>query len=195
MAKNGLIEKIKSLKAKYPAQTEVVLYLLVGLLAKIVDMGVMAVVKYIAEPHLYANIIQLFLTTGTPRYDALATGAGFVVGTVAEFVLSSRFVFPKKQRGDTPFGFVVYCLISAGGLGIHVVSVYIGTRLWGLNPFLIKLVMGFVVVAYNYTVKKILLFSKGAAAKKAKKERQAKQAQAREEKGNLMESNKETGEV
>jgi putative flippase GtrA len=170
MARNGLIEKIKALKEKYPAQTEVLLYLLVGLCAKIVDMGVMAMVKYITEPQLYPDLIQLlFQTTGTPWCNALATGVGFVIGTVVEFILSSRFVFPQKQRGDTPLGFVVYCIISAGGLGIHVLSVYIGTSLWNINPFLIKLVMGCVVVAYNYTVKKIVLFSQ-KTGKRSKEE-------------------------
>jgi putative flippase GtrA len=182
MAKNGLIEKIKTLRAKYPAQTEVLLYLAVGLAAKIVDMGVMALVKYLTEPQLYANIIQLFLTTGTPRYDSIATGVGFVVGTVVEFFLSSRFVFPQKQRGDTPLGFVVYCLISAGGLGIHVISVYIGTSLWGINPFLIKFVMGFVVVAYNYTVKKLVLFGKRTTAQNAcKAEESAEEEEVKQE--------------
>lgn len=166
MAKNILKEKIKKLKEKYPAFAEVALYLLVGLFAKIVDMTAMALVKYIAEPHLYANVIQLLITTGTPVFDSLATGIGFIVGTVVEFVLSSRFVFPKKQLGDTPLGFLVYVLISAGGLGLHVLAVYIGTSLWGFNPFLIKLAMGFVVVAYNYTVKKLILFSRKTADKR-----------------------------
>lgn len=147
------------IKKKYPLQTEIALYASVSLLAKIVDMVVLALTRLGCEPQLYKSFVDLLLLPGSEFANMLGTALGFIVGTIVEYIVSSFVVFERNKRGQTPMGFVVFIVISVGGLGIHLLGQWVGGQ-WGFNPYIIKLVMGFFAMAYNYIVKKIVLYTK-----------------------------------
>ncbi len=153
-------ERFSAFRKKYPLQTEIILYAAVTLLAKILDMGVMAITRFACQPQLYKSFIDLFVVNGSEFANMLATALGFCVGTAIEYVISTFAVFERNKRGETPFGFAVFILISLGGLGIHLFCMYVANALWGINPYIVKLVVGFFVLAYNYVMKKVVLYTK-----------------------------------
>lgn len=156
-------------KNRYPLQTEVALYAMVSLLAKIADMAVMALVRFCCEPALYHTFVDLLLVAGSDFSNMLGTAIGFAVGTLLEYVLSSYVVFERNTRGQTPVGFAVFIVISIGGLGLHLIGQLIGGKI-GINPYVTKLIMGFFAMAYNYIVKKIVLYTKTKKNKKTAQE-------------------------
>lgn len=162
-----LWELFLKIKKKYPLQTEIALYAAVSLLAKIVDMAVMALVRFCCEPELYHNFADLILMPGSDFANMLGTAFGFAVGTLVEYLVSTYAVFERNTRGQTPVGFAVFIVISVGGLGIHLVGQLIGGEL-GINPYITKLIMGFFAMAYNYVVKKIVLYTKTKWGRKEK---------------------------
>lgn len=148
---------------------EMARYLIVGGISKIVFLAVMILVQYCFQPELYPDFWSIITTTNKSDVNiyVLATVLGYAAGTVAEYVLSCLFVFSRKQKGDSVGGFLVFVFISCGGLGLQTLFMYIFNGLLGVNQYIVNLVGGFVVLAYNYVVKKLLLFRRTKRAEKS----------------------------
>lgn len=142
--------------------------MIVGGISKLVFLAVMMLVQYLAHPELYPDLWSIIITTDKSDVNVyvLATALGYAAGTITEYVLSCLFVFSGKQRGDSVGGFFAFVLISCGGLGLQTLFMYIFNGLWGVNQYIVNFVGGFVVLAYNYAVKKLLLFRKTKKAEK-----------------------------
>lgn len=148
---------------------EMVRYLIVGGISKLVFLAVMILVQYCAQPELYPDFWSILVTTNKSDVNiyVLATVLGYAAGTVVEYILSCLFVFPRRQRGETVGGFLVFVLISCGGLGLQTLFMYLFNGLLGINQYIVNIVGGFVVLVYNYAVKKGILFRKDRKARKS----------------------------
>ena len=155
-----LIEKLRSLAEKYPGPAEVVRFLIAGGIATIVDMFVMGVVLYLFDSSLYPKFYNVWYGGGNPTAAAAVTGtgAGFVTGLIINYVFSVLFVFNHKGNSRTVGGFAVFTALSAVGLGLHLGGMYLGYDVMGINEWIVKIVMTFVVLIYNYVSKRLLLF-------------------------------------
>lgn len=162
---------LRKLKEKYPLPMEMIAYLIVGGISKIVFLGTMILVQYCCQPELYPNFWSIISTTNKSDVNVyvLATVVGYAAGTVVEYILSCLFVFPRKQKGDSVGGFLVFVLISCGGLGLQTLFMYLFNGLLGVNQYIVNLVGGFVVLAYNYVVKKFILFRRTKRSLKSEK--------------------------
>ena len=157
---------LKKWNEKHPLLMEIVRFCIVGGLATVVDMVVMGVVLYLFEPELYPHFYNVWIGGGEPSTLAtvVGTGAGFILGLFVNYFLSVLFVFEEKGKSKSVFGFTVFAVLSAIGLGIHLLGMYIGYDLLHINEWIVKIILTAVVMVYNYVSKKLLLF------KKAKKE-------------------------
>ena len=159
---------IKKLNEKYPLFMEIVRFGVVGVLATVVDMAAMGVVLYLFEPSLYSHFYNVWYGGGEPSTLAtvVGTGTGFVLGLFVNYFLSVLFVFSEKGKSKSVYGFTVFAILSAIGLGIHLVGMYIGYDLLGINEWIVKIILTAIVMVYNYVSKKLLLFKKIKAAGK-----------------------------
>ena len=159
---------IKKLNEKYPLFMEIVRFGVVGVLATVVDMAAMGVVLYLFEPSLYPHFYNVWYGGVEPSTLAtvIGTGTGFVLGLFVNYFLSVLFVFSEKGKSKSVYGFTVFAILSAIGLGIHLVGMYIGYDLLGINEWIVKIILTAIVMVYNYVSKKLLLFKKIKAAGK-----------------------------
>lgn len=139
---------------------EILRFIIVGGIATLVDMFTMGVVMYLMQKSIYSGFLNVFIHPPTPSTLAtiIGTTVGFLVGLIVNYVLSILFVFNEKGNSKSAKGFMVFALLSAVGLGINILGTFIGFDLLHLNQWLVKIVMVFVVLVYNYISKKLLLF-------------------------------------
>lgn len=151
---------LSELHKKYPLLTEIFRFLIVGGIATVVDMLVMALVQYLMEPALYPDFLSLFRTNGSLLSYIVGTACGFTAGLLVNYFLSVLFVFDHKGRSRSVYGFAVFALLSLGGLAIHIAGMYLGNGVWHLNAWAVKIVLTLIVLVYNYISKKLILFRK-----------------------------------
>ncbi len=158
-----MIQKIKQFvqeySAKYPQRMEFVRFVIVGAITTLLDMVVMATVLYAFEPSKYTSFISLFVGANPSTVATIVgTACGFVAGLLLSYLLSVIYVFNAKEQGKSVKGFVLFVLLSAGGLGIHTLGMYLGYDLLHINEWVVKVVLTFVVLVYNYFTKRLLIF-------------------------------------
>ena len=160
-------EKIIELNKKYPALFEILRFLIVGGIATVVDFLTMGIVLYIFNPKIYSHFYNVFFgATQKPSLAAnmVGTGLGFVIGLIINYVLSVVFVFIDKGNSKSASGFISFAVLSAIGLAIHEIGMYVFCGKLGANEWVIKIVMTLVVLVYNYISRKLLIFKKSATA-------------------------------
>lgn len=150
---------LTKLKQKYPTLTEIFRFLIVGGVATVADMLVMALVQYLAEPALYPDFLSLFTTNGSLVPYVAGTACGFLVGLLVNYILSVLFVFEHKGKSRSVYGFILFALLSLGGLLLHILGMYLGNGIWKLNAWGVKIVLTVVVLVYNYLTKRLILFT------------------------------------
>ena len=157
--KKGLLRRLWS----SPLIREIVRFLLVGGGATIVDFLAMSLVLWAMQPAIYPNFLSVFLG-GTQEPSTLATvigtGCGFLVGLAFNYIFSVLFVYKEKGNSKTMGGFLLFSLLSAGGLAIHLLGMYLGYDLLHINEWIVKIILTAVVLVYNYITRKVLIFRK-----------------------------------
>lgn len=150
----------RSEKKKGGTFAEIFRFLLVGGLATVADMFVMGVVLYAFKPSLYPKFYNVFYGGGKPSTAAtvVGTGCGFIAGLLVNYILSVLFVFEHKGKSKTVGGFMLFTVLSAVGLGIHLAGMYIGYNLLHGNEWVIKILLTAVVLVYNYLSRRFILF-------------------------------------
>ncbi len=150
-----------------PLFREIVRFLIVGGGATAVDFLTMSLVLYAMQPSIYPDFLSIFLG-GTQDPSTLATvvgtGCGFLVGLVFNYIFSVLFVYHEKGNSKTLGGFLLFAALSAGGLSIHLLGMYVGYDLLHFNEWLIKIFLTAVVLLYNYLTRKTLIFHKKKTA-------------------------------
>lgn len=157
--KKGLLRRLWS----SPLIREMVRFLLVGGGATIVDFLTMSLVLWAMQPAIYPDFLSVFFG-GTQEPSTLATvigtGCGFLVGLAFNYIFSVLFVYKEKGNSKTMGGFLLFALLSAGGLAIHLLGMYLGYDLLHINEWIVKIVLTAVVLVYNYITRKLLIFRK-----------------------------------
>lgn len=137
-------------------------------------------IAFLADNGSYALLLRL---VGAQQY-ILLTAVSFVLGLIVNFVLSKWLVFSKERARVRPVPeFLAYALIGVIGLGITAVLVWLNTWLlafWGgstalpltawpwngnetvlgWQAFAAKLVAAAVVLVWNFTARKLLIYTK-----------------------------------
>jgi putative flippase GtrA len=137
--------------------------LVVGGFATVIDMLTMAIILYLFNPKLYEyNLINTIFSNSSPSNIAtiVGTGTGFILGLVFNYFLSIAFVFNKTNTdfAKTKTGFISFAALSAIGLLIHTVGMALGYGILKINEWLIKIFLTLVVLVFNYTTRKKIIF-------------------------------------
>ena len=148
-----------------PLLREIVRFLIVGGGATVVDFLTMSLVLYLMQPEIYPDFLSIFFG-GTAEPPTLATvigkGAGFLVGLAFNYIFSVLFVYKEKGNSKTVGGFLLFAVLSVGGLVIHLVGMYLGYDLLHINEWIVKIVLTAVVLVYNYLTRKFFIFRKSS---------------------------------
>jgi len=99
---------------------------------------------------------------------AWSATVGFVAGAIVAYVLSIRWVFRQRAFGHAPWmEFLAFVGIGVAGLGITQLVLWIGVMQLGLLPEAVKLAAAGITFAFNYAVRKSLLFAASRRAANA----------------------------
>lgn len=155
---------LKSFIDKHRKLWEIFKFLLIGGVATLLDFFVMGIVKYLFEPSNYGNnfIKAFYMKSSKLLPNILGTGLGFIAGLIFNYIFSIIFVFidSDTKSAKSVKGFIYFTLLSAVGLGIHLLGMYIGNDLLKINEWIVKIILTLVVLVFNYLTRKFLLFNK-----------------------------------
>jgi putative flippase GtrA len=159
-------QKIKDWAQNHKTLSEIIRFCIIGGFATIIDMVVMGIVLYIFQPCAYPNFFNVFVgSTYEPSQIStiIGTGVGFIIGLVFNYIFSIIFVFEDKGNSKSATGFVLFSLLSAGGLLIHLLGMYVGFGLLNINEWIVKIFLTIVVLIYNYLTRKFFICKKQKA--------------------------------
>lgn len=128
-------------------------YVLVGGISFLVDAGVLALMKQ-----------MLFSDHCTAWQMALCVAVGFGAGLLANYLLSSVFVFRsenQKKQSKRVSSFLIYMAVGVIGLGITELGMWFGGMVLGndgLWYMLVKCFMAGIVLVWNYLGRKIFVY-------------------------------------
>ena len=111
----------------------------VGVIATIIDFGVLILLKEVLGV-----------------YVLIASAVSFAVSVVVNYLLSMLFVF-KGNKENKVREFIIFVLLSVGGLFINQFVMWLGTEIFSTYYLFVKIFACVFVPVYNFITRKILL--------------------------------------
>ena len=113
---------------------------IVGTIAFIIDYSVMVFSK---------EVLNLYIL--------IAVALGFLISVIFNYWASVTFVFNVKQKRSKTKEFIVFVILSAIGLGLTEVSMWLGVEVLNFNYMIVKLVVAVIVTLFNFITRKLFL--------------------------------------
>ena len=121
---------------------------------QIVKFGIVGVIAAITDVGVLVLLTEVF-SMGV----LVSSAVSFCVSVVVNYLLSMKFVF--ESRGGNPAGeFLVFVVLSAGGLGINQLIMWLGTDVFDIYYLAVKISAMVIVPVYNFITRKIFLEKK-----------------------------------
>lgn len=115
---------------------------IVGVIAAAVDVGTLVILKEIFKIGVL-----------------ISSAVGFSVSVCVNYTLSMAIVFNGKNKNKFK-EFVLFVILSLGGLGINQLILWVGAELLSVYYLVVKFAAMVIVPIYNFTTRKIFLESK-----------------------------------
>lgn len=90
----------------------------------------------------------------------VAAPIGFLLGLATVYLLSIRWVFSQRRLSNARAEFALFASLGIAGMALNQIIVYAGVALLGLVPEIAKLLSAAVVFCFNFTSRKLLLFTR-----------------------------------
>jgi len=88
----------------------------------------------------------------------LSAAIGFILGLGTIYILSIRWVFSKRRVKKSHHELFIFSMIGIGGLGINELGIYLLTDGLLLHFMVSKVLVACLVFAWNFGIRKLLLF-------------------------------------
>ena len=121
---------------------QIIKFGIVGVIAALVDFGTLIALKELL------NVEVL-----------VASAISFCVSVAVNYALSMAFVFKSKNENKVK-EFILFLVLSAGGLCINQLVLWIGVNFLSVYYLIVKVFATLVVPVYNFITRKIFLESK-----------------------------------
>lgn len=122
-------------------------YVVVGGAAFVADLAVLVAVReLLLKPYAWGVYVAAVI--------------GFTAGLAVNYILSIKYCFvaAKEGKGRTLGAFVLFAVICILGLVWTEIGMWIGVGVLEQNYILVKIVVSGIVLVWNYTAKKFLVF-------------------------------------
>ncbi|HYD57561.1 MAG TPA: GtrA family protein [Burkholderiales bacterium] len=106
----------------------------------------------------FAAYVVLIRVAGV--HYLLAAPAGFAIGLLCVYLISVRWVFPVRRLADPRVEFAVFAGIGLVGMAVNEAVIFLGVERLRLSYELAKLLSAAVVFSINFTLRKLLLFTR-----------------------------------
>ena len=126
----------------YKLKLQLIKFAIVGDIAALVDVGVLVILKEL----LHFDVL-------------IASAVSFSVSVTVNYLLSMSFVFKSKNQNKLK-EFVIFVLLSIGGLGLNQLILWVGVNFTHIYYLVIKFLAMVIVPIYNFVTRKIFLESK-----------------------------------
>lgn len=104
-------------------------------------------------------LLYLLTTKGGVHY-LVSSSISFAIGVVVNWVLCTYWIFDYHKVQRQSMEFMYYVLISAVGLGLNALLMWLFTDGFGLWFMVSKLIAAGITLFYNFFARKILLHTK-----------------------------------
>lgn len=131
---------------------------MIKLLHQIARFGVVGIIAFVID---YG--VLLFLTEVCHIHYLVSSAAAFLVSVIFNYILSIAFVFDTDKRQSKTTQFTLFTLMSAGGLGINQLMMWLLSDLLFIPYQLSKFAATAVVMVYNFITRKLFLERKERA--------------------------------
>ena len=121
---------------------QIIKFGIVGVIATFVDVGVLVVLKEL----LHMDVL-------------VSSALSFCASVAVNYILSMTFVF-KSKNGDKVREFIIFVLLSVGGLCLNQLILWVGVTFTPVYYLIVKLFALVIVPVYNFITRKIFLESK-----------------------------------
>jgi len=118
-------------------------YVLIGGLAFVVDFGCLLALTELAHVH--------YLTAAT---------VGFLLGLAVNYWLATHWVFRYRKLSNRQLEFIIFGVVGVLGLGLNNLFMYAMTESLLFDYRISKLLTAALVLAFNFSIRRALLFSK-----------------------------------
>ena len=146
----NLISKCLELYKKYK---EIVNYIIFGVIATVINIGVFAILNLLLGENLYliSNIVAI------------------IASVLFQYFSNKFFVFERKtlSKKETFMEFIKFISARAFTAVLDMVIMLIGVSLLNINEILMKIITNLIVVILNYIFSKFFVFKKTAKNKKS----------------------------
>ena len=117
---------------------------------------------YIGILATFLDIFLLFfLKEYLHFYYLLSAGISYIVGMIANYLLSNKWAFDYRLLEKRKFlEFSIFFAITLAGLVFLEIIMWVFTSLFGLYYLLSKVIATLLVFIWNFTARKIILYSK-----------------------------------
>lgn len=107
-----------------------------------------------------ADFSLLFLLTeyGGWHYLLSATCA-FIFGLIINYACAIRYVFTYRSHSNRRLEFVLFTLIGVAGLLINNLCLFTFTERFGFHYLISKIAAAFIVLMFNFSLRRVLLFT------------------------------------
>ena len=145
-----IISKILELYKKYK---EIVNYIIFGVIATAINIGVFAILNLLLGENLYliSNILAI------------------IASVLFQYFSNKFFVFERKtlSKKETFMEFIKFISARAFTAVLDMVIMLIGVSLLNVSEILMKVITNIIVVILNYVLSKFFVFKKTAKNKKS----------------------------
>ncbi|MBQ3557692.1 MAG: GtrA family protein [Oscillospiraceae bacterium] len=122
------------------------------LLNQILRFGVVGIIATVLDYGLF-----LLLTELCRVHYLIANPVAFLVSVIVNYILSVKFVFDADKRRSTGAQFTFFTAMSAVGLGINELLLWLLSGLLPVPTSVSKLAATAVVMVYNFITRKLFL--------------------------------------
>ena len=136
------LNKSKEKNQKQNLKLQLVKFAIVGVIAAAVDVGTLVILKELL------GVAVL-----------ISSALSFAVSVCVNYLLSMAFVFKGKKQSKLK-EFIVFVVLSIGGLGINQLVLWVGIELFSIYYLVVKFLAMVIVPIYNFVTRKIFLESK-----------------------------------
>ena len=105
-------------------------------------------------------VVLVILTDYFEVYYLISAAAGFIVGSILNYVLSIIFVFHSGRYSRRTNEFIVFIILTLLGVLLNHGVMYLGHEIILINYKVVKVVSLVIVTIFNFLIKKYIVFLK-----------------------------------